>query len=649
MTQRSRLWDGSTVGDATEAPYNAPTEFAAVLMSISGAGGVATHLSGIFRGELNELAATSGVNIVNVNTGRAIVWGTWYENDVSVGVAIPTPAGATRIDRIVARKDWLAQTVRLVRIAGAEGGATPAMTQVVGTTWDMPVVTVSITTGGVITLTDTRQILGGRLPATWTTGGLIYGTSTTALGNLPAGAVNSVLTSDGANPIWSATPTVNSLTVSAAPGITLGGAASIVFAAASTGFINFAAQTTSFIRAGTTSLTLQNSAGTGNLTVNENGTASIRSTWTIIGGGANITGAISITVGGQLIGNTTSGVSSAYFALTNTGGTNYIGVDSGAGTTLFNYSPAGVGYACGISASVALILRMSALGASGNVVIITTTNITISMATIFSAGVTFNAATTFAASITVSTGNLTLTSGSVTMGGTLLSLTANNASISLRSGSVETWRFGDGIGTSNGTLGWYDWSGAGAGGTPGVRMTLSQAGALNTAAGYLANTGNIVATTGNVVATAGALVVTTGTAGVIPLNLSPDSLGVHHIRLAGYTGLQATTGSAQMWLFSNAYFTGTVYKYITTFTASAISLANGAITLQVAASGTAGNNITWITPVTIQTTGRVDIGVVGGGARFIGLGSPSFVAGDKYLVITPATGDIHISALGPAS
>lgn len=167
MTQVSRFWDGVAVGDATLAPYDAATEFARVMQSVSGAGGVATNQSAVFRGELNELAVTGAATPVSINTGRAITAGTWYENDAASTVAIPTPAALTRIDRIVLRKDWSAavQTVRITRIAGAEGGAAPGLTQVWGTTWDEPLAQVSIDIAGVITLTDQRQFVGNNAGA----------------------------------------------------------------------------------------------------------------------------------------------------------------------------------------------------------------------------------------------------------------------------------------------------------------------------------------------------------------------------------------------------------------------------------------------------------------------------------------------------
>lgn len=172
MVEISAPWNGTTVGDASIAPYDAPTEWAKIQNSLGGGGG-SPNLGIVFRGELNELAVTGTATPVSVDTGRAICWGTWYENGAAVTVAIPTPAVSTRIDRIVLRKSWSAQTVRITRIAGAEGGGVPAMTQSAGITWDIPLAQVSITTGGVITVTDERTFDAGNYQVftangTWT-------------------------------------------------------------------------------------------------------------------------------------------------------------------------------------------------------------------------------------------------------------------------------------------------------------------------------------------------------------------------------------------------------------------------------------------------------------------------------------------------
>lgn len=111
---------------------------------------------GVMKNYLNELSASGAVSPVAVNTGAAIVYGFPYWNTVSENVTIPTPAGSTRVDLIVLRADWTAQTVRLTRIAGTEGAGPPSLTQTDGVLWDLPLWQASITTGGAITLTDQR-------------------------------------------------------------------------------------------------------------------------------------------------------------------------------------------------------------------------------------------------------------------------------------------------------------------------------------------------------------------------------------------------------------------------------------------------------------------------------------------------------------
>jgi hypothetical protein len=83
-----------------------------------------------------------------------------YENTASVDFAVVSPVGDTRIDRIVVRADWAAQTVRLAVLTGDEGGSAPALTQDAGTTWEIPLAQASVTTAGAITLTDEREYLG---------------------------------------------------------------------------------------------------------------------------------------------------------------------------------------------------------------------------------------------------------------------------------------------------------------------------------------------------------------------------------------------------------------------------------------------------------------------------------------------------------
>jgi len=164
MTETSRPWAGEVLGDA--GPYT-DDNWSDVWELFLGA--LADADTGILSNVTNELfmTAVAGFSPVIVSPGVALVNGTFYMNDGNVTVALPNPAGATRIDRIVARKSWAAQTVRITRIAGVEGaGVPPALVQVDGTTWDIPLFQASIAfPGNAVTLTDERERLKTWLPS----------------------------------------------------------------------------------------------------------------------------------------------------------------------------------------------------------------------------------------------------------------------------------------------------------------------------------------------------------------------------------------------------------------------------------------------------------------------------------------------------
>jgi hypothetical protein len=154
MTERSYFWGGLSVGDANIAPYD-NDEFSD-LWRILFQRNRATQ--GVIEGHLNELAVTNpSGNDIQMDTGAALVDGKFYEADAAVSDTITTPAVATRVDRVVLRKSWAAQTARFTIITGVEGAGVPAITQNDGVTWDLPIAQVSITTGGTITITDERE------------------------------------------------------------------------------------------------------------------------------------------------------------------------------------------------------------------------------------------------------------------------------------------------------------------------------------------------------------------------------------------------------------------------------------------------------------------------------------------------------------
>jgi hypothetical protein len=151
MAESSIFWTTGATGDGA-SPYTMAQVTAWLRRTLTP--GQAN--GGVIKVYGNELAVSGTSSPVTVATGAAQVYGYPYENDSAATVAIPTPSGATRVDRIVLRASWSAQTVRITRIAGTEGGGAPSLTQTPGTTYDIPLAQVSITTGGVITVTDER-------------------------------------------------------------------------------------------------------------------------------------------------------------------------------------------------------------------------------------------------------------------------------------------------------------------------------------------------------------------------------------------------------------------------------------------------------------------------------------------------------------
>ncbi len=156
MAEKSYLWTTGGAGDGATTYTRADwARIAKVLAACNGAEGIGSDY-------LNALAGSvGGANTVNINTGGAVVDGKPYDNDASVGVNIPSASGGgnTRIDRIVLRADWTAQTVRITRIAGTDAASptAPAITQSSGTTYDIKICQALVTTGGAVTLTDERD------------------------------------------------------------------------------------------------------------------------------------------------------------------------------------------------------------------------------------------------------------------------------------------------------------------------------------------------------------------------------------------------------------------------------------------------------------------------------------------------------------
>jgi len=156
MAELSYWWTTDGVGDGSVGGYTQADHSIAfaIIAACRGKEGVAA-------GYRNELAGSDGgANTVNIASGGALVDGKPYDNTAVEALAIPSAIGAgnTRIDRIVLRADWAAQTVRLTRIAGIDAGApvAPAITQVTGVTYDILLCQVLVDTAGTVAVTDER-------------------------------------------------------------------------------------------------------------------------------------------------------------------------------------------------------------------------------------------------------------------------------------------------------------------------------------------------------------------------------------------------------------------------------------------------------------------------------------------------------------
>jgi len=157
MTERSLMWATGLYGDGLEAYEQA--DFAEMLRAVFTSDDYTTR--GVLYGYLNELAVTSTSSPLSVATGAAMVNGLFYANDAVVSVTVATPTTGTTGHRVVLQAIYgVTQTVRIALISSADGTATiPSVTQTDGVKWEISLATLTITTGGVITVTDARAYL----------------------------------------------------------------------------------------------------------------------------------------------------------------------------------------------------------------------------------------------------------------------------------------------------------------------------------------------------------------------------------------------------------------------------------------------------------------------------------------------------------
>jgi len=151
MTESSVFWTGTVTGDA--GPYTDDKfsdTFRVLFQSDRTTQGPLYGLQGQL-----QVTNPSGLTI-RVATGYGIVDGKIYENTASIDFTVAIPVSGNNYYRVVLRKDFTAQTVRAA-ILGPNNSAPPAVTQTDGTTWEISLATVQVTSGNVVTVTDTRD------------------------------------------------------------------------------------------------------------------------------------------------------------------------------------------------------------------------------------------------------------------------------------------------------------------------------------------------------------------------------------------------------------------------------------------------------------------------------------------------------------
>lgn len=151
------LWTTSGTGDGAAGGYTM-NEWRYMLRSLF-LRNMATMGVAYGYGNALEVTNPSGRDL-QVNTGAAIVAGFPYWNTSAVTKTLTLPVIGTTGWRMVLRADWAAQTVRITLKESADGVPTiPSLTQTDGATYEIGLAYGTITTGGVVSLTDERTFL----------------------------------------------------------------------------------------------------------------------------------------------------------------------------------------------------------------------------------------------------------------------------------------------------------------------------------------------------------------------------------------------------------------------------------------------------------------------------------------------------------
>lgn len=155
MTETSQVWDGILTGDAgVVAPYSA-SEWASRTNILAGIGasfpnyGIISGSGGGVYSPLYVAAKSPASSNIEVEIGSALVAGYLYQNTAALTFTIGANAsGNPRIDTVILRVDFTAQTVRAVVKQGTPAGSPVRPTlQQDASLWEIPLADIAVANG----------------------------------------------------------------------------------------------------------------------------------------------------------------------------------------------------------------------------------------------------------------------------------------------------------------------------------------------------------------------------------------------------------------------------------------------------------------------------------------------------------------------
>jgi hypothetical protein len=184
VVEVARFFDAVTYGETDQAEVQARFRPTGVLYEV---------------GSRLAVSAPGGM-FVSVADGEAMVEGFHYKNTTAKQLAIASnTSGATRFDRVVLRLDRVANSLSAVVKQGTPGsGIYPALTQVAGGVWEVPI-------GGAVVANGALSIVAGNVGDFRVYGNIIHNAVEVGLGAVQgtfAGVQRRVLTTDASGALY---------------------------------------------------------------------------------------------------------------------------------------------------------------------------------------------------------------------------------------------------------------------------------------------------------------------------------------------------------------------------------------------------------------------------------------------------------------